>query len=67
MVPDEMIMLLDGQSYSAPTSEMPVLGETEDWGIVNADNTTHPIHMHLSMFQLVNRQAFKVNDTSMPG
>jgi FtsP/CotA-like multicopper oxidase with cupredoxin domain len=62
MVPGEMIMLLDGQSYSAPTSEMPVLGETEDWVIVNADDTTHPIHMHLSMFQLVNRQAFKVSD-----
>jgi spore coat protein A len=56
------IMLLDGQSWNAPTSEMPVLGETEDWVIANTSASTHPIHIHLVMFQLVSRQKFDVSD-----
>ena len=52
--------LLDGQEWSAPISEQPQLGTTEDWVIINLTEDTHPIHWHLVDPQLVSRQAFNV-------
>ena len=54
-------MYLDGQSWSAPVSENPVLGSTEDWVIVNPTDSAHTIHLHLVQFEIVSRQTF--NDT----
>jgi spore coat protein A len=54
-------ILLDGQKWSAAISEEPQLGTTEEWVIVNPTADTHPIHLHLVQFQLVQRQAFQVN------
>jgi spore coat protein A len=51
-------LLLDGQSWSAPVSETPTLGSTEDWVIVNPIMGNHPIHVHLVQFQIVQRQSF---------
>ncbi len=39
-------------------SELPREGETEIWEIVNLTMDAHPIHTHLTQFQLMNRQAF---------
>ena len=50
--------LLDGQTWSAPISEKPELGTTEDWVIVNPTMDQHPIHLHLIQFQLVQRETF---------
>jgi len=50
--------LLDGQTWSAPISEEPELGTTEDWIIVNPTMDPHPIHLHLIQFQLVQRETF---------
>ena len=50
--------LLDGQTWSAPISETPELGATEEWIIVNPSMDPHPIHIHLVQFQLVQRQTF---------
>ncbi len=41
-------------------SEMPEEGTTELWEIVNLTADSHPIHLHLVQFQLMNRQAFDV-------
>ena len=57
-------MLLDGQTWDAPVTEMPVLGSTEDWVIVNPSSSEHPIHLHLVQFQLLQRQSFD-SDTYM--
>ncbi len=54
--PNTVAMLLDGQSWDAPVSEEPQIGTTEDWIIVNPLMTTHPIHLHLVQFQLLERQ-----------
>ena len=54
-------VLLNGQSYSAPVSENSRVGATEDWEIVNTTADTHPIHLHLVQFQVVNRQAFNLS------
>jgi spore coat protein A len=53
-------ILLDGQKWAAPVSELPKVGTTEDWVIVNPTMDTHPIHLHLIQFQLVSRQPFQV-------
>lgn len=57
-------VLLDGQKWSAEISELPRVGATEDWEIVNLTADTHPIHLHLVQFQLLNRQLFQVNKYS---
>jgi len=50
-------ILLNGVKWSAVVSELPVIGTTEDWVIVNPTADTHPIHLHLTQFQLVSRQS----------
>jgi spore coat protein A len=37
-------------------SELPQIGATELWEIINLTGDAHPIHLHLVQFQLVNRQ-----------
>jgi spore coat protein A, manganese oxidase len=53
--------LLNGMMFDAPVTEKPTLGTTEVWEIVNLTEDTHPIHIHLGQFQLLNRQKFNVN------
>jgi FtsP/CotA-like multicopper oxidase with cupredoxin domain len=51
--------LLNGLHFGAAATEYPTLGTTEMWEVVNMTGDTHPIHIHLVQFQLLNRQ--KVN------
>ena len=37
-------------------SELPRIGSTEIWEIINLTEDAHPIHLHLVQFQLMNRQ-----------
>jgi FtsP/CotA-like multicopper oxidase with cupredoxin domain len=55
-LPETVAMLLDGQRWSAPVTEKPELGTTEDWLIINPTMNSHPIHLHLVQFQLVSQQ-----------
>jgi FtsP/CotA-like multicopper oxidase with cupredoxin domain len=48
--------LLDGQSFHSPVSELPRVGSTEEWDIVNLTGNLHSIHLHLIQFQIVGRQ-----------
>jgi FtsP/CotA-like multicopper oxidase with cupredoxin domain len=50
--------LLNGMPFDMPETEFPTLGTTEMWEIVNTTADTHPIHLHLVQFQLLNRQKF---------
>ena len=54
-------VLLDGQKWHMPVSELPRVGSTEGWEIVNLTADTHPIHLHLVQFQVVSRQAFQAS------
>jgi FtsP/CotA-like multicopper oxidase with cupredoxin domain len=45
-------------------SEIPSEGDTELWEIVNLTADAHPIHTHLTQFQLLNRQAYNINKYS---
>lgn len=59
MTPDGPTMIvLNGQMWLTPTSETPRVGSTEEWVIANLTMDTHPIHLHLVQFQLINRQDF---------
>lgn len=49
-------VLLDGLHWSYPVTETPVVGGTQLWEIVNLTMDTHPIHLHLVQFRLLNRQ-----------
>jgi spore coat protein A len=42
-------------------SELPDEGDTEVWEIVNLTADAHPIHTHLTQYQLINRQNFNTN------
>ncbi len=54
-------VLLNGQMWDAPVSELPLVGATEDWLLVNLTMDAHPIHLHLVQFRLVSRQDFLVD------
>jgi hypothetical protein len=43
-------------------SEFPVLGDTEIWEITNATDMLHPFHMHLVMFQVLDRTDLLTED-----
>lgn len=51
-----LLFLLNGQLWSGEISELPRLGDTEEWIIVDLTNNAHPIHLHLVQFQVVGRQ-----------
>ena len=55
-------VLLNGQKWSFPTTELPRVGATEDWVIANLTMDTHPIHLHLVQFLLQSRQNFRFDD-----
>ena len=56
-----MMMLLNATYWHQPVTEKPVLGSTEIWEFVNTTEDTHPIHLHLVRFQVLNRQRFDVD------
>jgi hypothetical protein len=41
-------------------TEFPELQDTEIWRFVNLSGMTHPMHMHLVMFQVLDRQSFEL-------
>jgi spore coat protein A len=53
-----MRMLLDGKMWDDPISEQPRQGSTETWRFINITGDTHPIHLHLVRFQVVDRRPF---------
>ncbi|HXR97301.1 MAG TPA: multicopper oxidase domain-containing protein [Terriglobales bacterium] len=55
-----MVMLLDGKHWRDPVSETPRLGTTEIWEFVNLTDDSHPIHLHLVRFQILDRRPFEL-------
>ncbi|MEI5907507.1 multicopper oxidase [Bacillus spongiae] len=52
------IHLLDDRFWSEPITENPSLWTTEIWSFINMTGATHPIHLHLVRFQILDRQSF---------
>ena len=51
-------VFLNGQRWSGVLTETPAVGSTEDWWLVNPTADTHPIHTHLTQFQVLYRIPF---------
>ncbi len=54
------IMLLNRTRWAAPVTENPQLGATEIWSLINGTEDSHPIHLHLVRFQVLDRRNFYV-------
>jgi spore coat protein A len=53
------IWSINGKTFDEVT-EFPVLGSTEIWRYINRSGSIHPMHMHLVMFQILDRQSFVI-------
>ena len=59
-VQNSMGMVLNNTPWHAPVTENPVIDTTEIWEFVNLTEDTHPIHLHLVKFQVLDRRSFDV-------
>ncbi len=53
--------LINGLGWDDLT-EYPYVGSTEVWSFVNRSGVSHPMHLHHSPFQLLDRQNFVIQD-----
>ena len=58
MVQRSMGMLLNNTPWHMPITEKPILGTTEIWELINLTEDSHPIHLHLVRFQILDRRPF---------
>jgi spore coat protein A, manganese oxidase len=57
---NSMLMLLNRKRWHEPVTETPKLGTTEIWEFANTTEDTHPLHLHLVRFQVLDRRVFDV-------
>jgi spore coat protein A len=51
-------MLLNDAHWNMPVTENPVLDSVEIWSLINLSDDSHPIHLHLVRFQILDRRRF---------
>jgi len=61
------IMLLNGAHWDMPVTEKPRLDSTEIWSFINLTDDSHPIHLHLVRFQLLERRPFDLATYQLTG
>jgi spore coat protein A len=52
-------MLLNRTHWKMPVTEDPVLNSVEIWNLINLTDDSHPIHLHLVRFQILDRRRFE--------
>ncbi len=57
-----MVMLLNRNHWSDPVTERVTLNSVEIWSLANLTQDTHPIHLHMIRFQVLDRRNFSVDD-----
>jgi spore coat protein A len=57
-----MVMLINRKHWHEPVTETPKLNSTEIWEFVNLTEDTHPMHLHLVRFQILDRRPFDTTD-----
>ncbi|QHN05556.1 bilirubin oxidase [Granulicella sp. WH15] len=57
---NSMVMLLNRKRWHEPVTEQPRLNTTEIWEFINMTEDTHPMHLHLVRFQVLDRRVFDV-------
>jgi spore coat protein A, manganese oxidase len=58
MADGSQMLQLNGKSWTDAITEQPLLGSTEIWEIVDTLPDTHPFHVHLVQFQVLDRRPF---------
>jgi spore coat protein A len=56
---DSILMLLNRSYWHMPITENPVLNTVEIWTILNPTDDSHPIHLHLVRFQILDRRRYE--------
>jgi spore coat protein A len=57
---NSMLMYLNKKRWHEPVTEIVKLNSTEIWEFVNLTEDTHPMHLHMVRFQVLDRQTFEV-------
>lgn len=60
------MMLLNGKRYHEEPTETPEVDTVELWEIINLTGVTHPVHIHLTQFRVLQRRPF-AGTTFTPG
>ena len=55
---NSMGMQINGKGYADAVTEFPKLGTMEKWRFINTTDDTHPMHLHLVQFQILERRGF---------
>ncbi|XP_031489701.1 multicopper oxidase LPR1 homolog 1-like [Nymphaea colorata] len=55
-------LYINGKRFTDPATETPVPGSTEIWKIINLTQDDHPLHLHLAMFQAIERRGLVNTD-----
>lgn len=63
-----MMMMINLKRWHDPVTELPKLNSTEIWEFINLTEDTHPMHLHLVRFQILDRRTiytttYKLNET----
>jgi spore coat protein A len=53
------MMLLNNAHWNMPVTENPALDSVEIWNLLNFTDDSHPIHLHLVRFQILDRRSFE--------
>ena len=56
---ETIMMLLNATYWHQPITEKPVLNTTEIWTLINPTDDSHPIHLHLVRFQVLDRRKYE--------
>ena len=62
-----MMMMINLKRWHDPVTELPKLNSTEIWEFINLTEDTHPMHLHLVRFQILDRRTiytttYKLNE-----
>jgi FtsP/CotA-like multicopper oxidase with cupredoxin domain len=58
---------IDLKQFPGGITELPEVGSVELWELINLTADAHPIHVHLSQFQILNRQQFAGDSNNLVG
>ena len=62
-----LAMLINRKRWHDPVTERVLLDSTEIWEFVNLTEDTHPMHLHLVRFQILDRRPFDTFSYTMRG
>jgi spore coat protein A, manganese oxidase len=62
LVGEPATMMLNGKHWCMPVTEDPVIDTVEIWNLINLTDDSHPIHLHLVRFQILDRRRFAVDE-----